>query len=80
MLHAIYSPYAQTTACTKDLELLWSEASNFIHIFCFENQINQKVLHPAIPYLIDGISTKFSGCSYVIHVRHLTSSLMILNR
>lgn len=69
MLHGIYSPHAQTGTCIKELEILWKETSNFIYMFCYDNPINQKVLHPAIPYLIDGITTKFHGCSYIIHVR-----------
>jgi hypothetical protein len=52
----------------KELELLWQESSNFINFFCSDNLVNQKALHPAIDYLIEGVNTKFPGCPYVIHV------------
>jgi hypothetical protein len=76
MLHGIYSPLIQSMACVKALEALWEEASNFINIFCSDNPTNQKVLHPSIVYLIEGVNSKFSGYPYVIHVR--SSSLRIV--
>lgn len=68
ILHGIYSPHVSCVHHVKELDSLWEEVSNFVEIFCLDNSENQKILQPAISYIIEGVSLKFYGYHCVIQV------------